>query len=543
MMTMDIIFLLFAVFPPLYSAGFANAFPLSSQRKELQVLSLGASSEAHTPVPSSSPPKQSTHKNFAFRSDDNEFATNNSAEMNRNIMDIVTDLDGNLLTKEYFSEKMGVKNVEYFFCPGEDAFRGFMSNGCRVRLSSGESAFYKRIVFDDLDHAREKLVTAPFKLVRDAKSYQVVASFLTSKACEELMAETDVRIPKCYDAQLRPNDKNPMLSKFTFLLEDFSPSDGWYQKWLLDDVEECKAALSTYAQVHGFFWSGSRFWKENADAARELEEAIWESGSYVQPTAQDHGQCAQVAKEWAKKRIKFEKDLSPLDYWDNLGERLELVAAECGRQSHPFADETLSSVNQKYRTWTHGDPKQANIFFRREANEPKLQVGLIDFQWSGFGLASVSRFADGNEFLVLLGEWYHTCCRLNPFLHFQTDIAHFMGSAVHADMLEHCGETELLNFYYSELVQYLLKFGVFGSVDEINEEFSFGLFMKQYETAILDLTRLVIAYTWARFDEPVDKQDKDACARTMNKTSYNKSIQNAVWLMSRCDGILKSRGI
>uniref|UniRef100_A0A7R9ZE50 CHK kinase-like domain-containing protein n=1 Tax=Pseudictyota dubia TaxID=2749911 RepID=A0A7R9ZE50_9STRA len=425
--------------------------------------------------------------------------------------DIIRDLDGDPLSPEYIAQKMGIANVESYICPEKDAFRGFMSNACRVQLlPGGETAFYKRIVFEDLDHAQEKLRHAPFKLVRDAQSCQVVASFLSSKACRSVVEKTGVHIPKCYDAQLRPNHSKPIKSKFSFLLEDLSPSDGWYQQWLLHDIEECKATLSTYAKIHAFFWDGSSFWND-ADAAKELEAAVWESGSYVQPEAQSFDQCKIVAKEWAEKRLKFEKELSSFDYWDDLGERLESVAENCGRLAHPFADDTLSESYKKYRTFTHGDPKQANLLFRR-SSESTLEVGLIDFQWAGFGLAA-------------------------------SDIAHFITSAVHADRLVDGGEEILLRYYFDELQKYLVEFGAFDTVEDARKGFSFSTFMDQYEVATLDICRLMIAYTWSRFKEPVEREDKEGCARTMNKTSYNKSIPNIVWLLSRCDEIMKSRGV
>ena len=122
---------------------------------------------------------------------------------------ICRDLDGNPLSPEYFAEKMGIGHVDRYICPEKDAFHGLMSNGGRVHLfPGGETAFYKRIAFEDLEHAQEKLRDAPHKLVRDAKSYHVVGSFLLSKGCNNLVEETGVRIPKCYDAQLEPNDAN-----------------------------------------------------------------------------------------------------------------------------------------------------------------------------------------------------------------------------------------------------------------------------------------------------------------------------------------------
>lgn len=258
-----------------------------------------------------------------------------------------------------------------------------------------------------------------------------------------------------------------------------------------------------------FFWQGSSFWNDQ-EAARELEEAVWKSGSYVQPKAQGLNQYKSVAKEWSKKRMKFRRELSSFDFWDNLGERLESIAEKCGRHAHPFADDILFNSYKKYRTFTHGDPKQANLFFRRSV-ESELQVGVIDFQWSGFGLAS-------------------------------TDIAHFLTAAVHADLLTDGGEASLQTHYFGELNKYLVEFGAFSTVDDAVESFSYDAFIKQYDTAFLDICRLVIAYTWARFDEPVEKDDKVGCARSMNKTSYNKSIPNVVWLMTRCDEIMKSQG-
>ena len=144
-------------------------------------------------------------------------------------VDIIQDLDGLPLSNSYFEDKMNIDHVEYYTCPQKDAFSGFMSHACRVYLFPGkQSAFYKRIIFENLSHAKEKLMKSPYKLIRDAKSYSVVASFLNSKACALLRDKAGVHIPQQYDAQLRPDDDNPMKSKFSFLHEDFAPFDGWY---------------------------------------------------------------------------------------------------------------------------------------------------------------------------------------------------------------------------------------------------------------------------------------------------------------------------
>jgi len=427
-------------------------------------------------------------------------------------VDIVRDLQGYPLPVEYFAEKLNVPDTKSYSCPENEAVRGLMSNACRIHLSpSGTTAFYKRIIFENLSHAQEKMKSAPHKLVRDVNSYKVETSFLSSIACKAVIEKAGLHIPKCYDANLEPNDVNPIESKFSVLLEDLSPSDGWSQRWLLEDEDECKATLTTLAKLHAFFWHGSSFWNDQ-EAAKELEDGVWESASYVQPKLQTLNQCRNVANGWASSKLKCEKELSSFEYWDNLGTRLESTAEENGRQAHPFAEEgSLSDEYKQYRTFVHGDPKQANLFFRSDSSNTSIDVGLIDFQWSGFGLAA-------------------------------TDIAHFITAALHADRLHDGGEETLLQYYYDHLQKYLVEYGVYPSADDAVENFSYELFMKQYETGVLDMCRLVIAYAWTRF-EPVDKDDTVGCARTMNKNSYNKSLPNVVWLMCRCDEIMKSRGI
>lgn len=445
-----------------------------------------------------------------------------SAPVKFTVEDIIRDINGNPLSNEYLAQAMGIEKVESFECPKTDTFRGFMSNACRIRLlPGGQTAFYKSVEFEHLDHAWEKKKSAPFKLSRDSKSYEVVANWLSSEACQMMTEKTGVKIPKCYHAQLAPNHSDPIKSKFSFLLEDLPPSEGWYQQWLLTDIEECQTSLTGLAKMHAFFWNGSFFWKNHPEASKELETAVWKSGSYVQPKAQNDDQCQSVAREWKVKRLKFANELSSFDYWTNLGERLQSVAEECGRLAHPFSEDNeehpklsaLSAKYQKYRTLTHGDPKQANLFFRRDDSQSgHLQLGLIDFQWSGFGLAA-------------------------------SDVAHFLTSAVHAKQLTNGGEENLQRYYFDELQKYLVEFGAFPNAQAASRGYTYETFVRQYETAVLDLVRLVVAYTWSRFDEAVEQGDEEACARTMNKTSYNKCLANVVWLMTRCDEILKSRDV
>jgi 3'-phosphoadenosine 5'-phosphosulfate (PAPS) 3'-phosphatase/thiamine kinase-like enzyme len=438
-------------------------------------------------------------------------ATGNKEPTEAQCVDIVRDLDGYPLNKSFF-EKIFGGDLRSYTCPEREAVRGLMSNGCRLHLEmadgSQKSTFYKRIVFSHLEHARNKLKTAPHKLVRDVKSYRVETSFLTSTACQQLIQKTGLRIPQCHHAELRPDDENPIESRFSVLLEDFSPKDGWSQRWLIRSKDDAHAVLSTFAKLHAFFWSGSDFWRNDEAACKELVEAVWKSASYVQPALQTLNQCNQVEEEWNKKRDMCRNELETFEYWDNLGARLQSVSEQVGRDAHPFHDEDDKTLEQ-FKTLIHGDPKQTNIFFQQDESGGDLQVGLIDFQWSGFGLAA-------------------------------SDIAHHMSAALRADLLEGTGEKELLEYYYQKLTKYLVEYGAYTSPEKVAENYSFTVFMEQYETAILDMCRLVIAYAWSRFEPVTDEKDY---SRTANKNSYNKSLPNVVWLMNRCHEILTKRGV
>ena len=71
----------------------------------------------------------------------------------------------------------------------------------------------------------------------------------------------------------------------------------------------------------------------------------------------------------------------------HLCPRLQRVARRVGQSAHPYSDPDSARQHAAWRTIVHGDAKAANVFLRETA-EAELQVGLIDFQWCGFGLAA-----------------------------------------------------------------------------------------------------------------------------------------------------------
>lgn len=249
------------------------------------------------------------------------------------------------------------------------------------------------------------VVASLLQLVRDVKSYQVETSFLTSQACQYLLNETGMRINKVFASDLRPviadNPKDLLNSRFSIFLEYFQKTDGWVQNWLLNK-EEARAALAEMAKMHGYFWQGSHFWKKDGGKVGcDLESVVWPNGGYMQPKLQGHDQLKKVGSGWEARYPSFQADLKKIPQLNevdiqSLGRRLEKVAPIVGKESHPFSVDTKENHEYlKYRTIIHGDPKHANFFFRQrrvsDNEEETIEVGVIDFQWSGFGLAATGK--------------------------------------------------------------------------------------------------------------------------------------------------------
>eukprot|EP00536_Pseudo-nitzschia_multiseries_P008805 jgi/Psemu1/288039/fgenesh1_pg.231_\ len=419
--------------------------------------------------------------------------------------------------------------------PEDDAWRGLMSNGVRFQLDWEENTsteyshqsppsdiFYKRIVMANLDHARDKLKTAPHKLTRDVRSYQVETSFLTSDACKHLIHEAGIKINKVLSSDLRPVvtdiPKELLDSSFSIFLEYFQTSDGWGQHWLLPK-EEAKASLEQLANMHAYFWHGSDFWrKDGGKAGKDLESAVWPNGGYMQPKLQGYDQLKKVRSGWEARYPSFREDLEKVDELQgvdihSLGKRLEDVAPIVGRKSHPFADSETNDVELlKYRTLIHGDPKHANFFFRKKqetnCDAERIEVGMIDFQWSGFGLAA-------------------------------TDVAHHITSAVSSSNVCFHGkkESELLDHYHSCLSKALVKFGVATNEEEVATSiFPRKILQEQYEVAFLDICRIVFAYAWRRW-----KAENEPSEESFNRNAYNKSLDSALWLITRCHVYLEGQ--
>ena len=192
-----------------------------------------------------------------------------------------------------------------------------------------------------------------------------------------------------------------------------------------------------------------------------------------------------------------------------LGEALQRGAPAAAAETHPCDADAGgdAAAAAPFVTLIHGDPKAANIFLRDApgggAGPP--EVALIDFQWCGFGLAA-------------------------------TDVAHHIAAALAPECVSGDGEREreLLDYYHTELCAALAASGAAeDAAHAASSVLSRAQLQAQYESAQLDMCRLVFAYQWSRATFGVTN---------LNKNSYNKDVRSAVWLVVRCDALLHKRG-
>ena len=305
------------------------------------------------------------------------------------------------------------------------------------------------------------------------------------------------------------------------------------------------------------------------DVRAEFEAAVWPSGSYWQPCMQPPDQLDKVEEGWYRHYAALGGDAFFLGEGKGenggnearggadlptLGARLQKVARRVAAEAHPFGTSSGSANEEgnaetdvdvgayrQYRTLIHGDPKAANLFIRPKFRSTRraaaatptpgtagaptaagtpgtppeataFEAALIDFQWSGFGLAA-------------------------------TDVAHHICAGVSGEALVGDGgdvtavEEVLLDHYYSALCSSLHAYGAAESVAEARERvFPRHVFQEQYERAVLDTARLVFAYQWTRLGICPDVLQRNA--GSLNRAAYNKSAASARWLVRRVDALL-----
>ena len=431
--------------------------------------------------------------------------------------DVCRDSYGLPLDQTFLSDTVGSR-VTAYTCPETSAQRYLMSHAARIFLKydnncikGPESIFYKRCVMRDLPHVAKKASTTPLKLSRDITSYQVEAAFLSSAACKKLSYSGDVNVASCYRSEQFANMQSPIDSSFTLFLSDFAPHDGWSQSALLND-NQLKVGVVALAKFHAFFWNGGIHNKRLAsEDVVELASAVWPVATHWAPSRQAPDMMQNITSTWEKHNYGDEN----LGFGNgctahrNLGKRLQEVATEIAAQCHFDSSEMNQQQQHPHSTIIHGDAKSGNLFYRRTSDDHDQVVGLIDFQWTGFGLGSV-------------------------------DLAYFVASCAQSDAVDVLGEKEmtLLQCYHSTLLASIEKLQRPGSEPPVLP--TLVELKNQYENALLDVFRIAGTYHWGRIPASPDVFTSER-AGMLGPCAYNKDVGVARWLVHRCDILLRER--
>lgn len=454
--------------------------------------------------------------------------------------DIARSLDGTPLTVEFLNEKIisGINNkrkhdddnrdgsyspslgsLNSYTVNDEDSVRGLMSDAVRLELNwentkaekcLPNSIFYKRVDMQNLAHMRLKQKTAPMKIDRDVRSFYVESAFLASNAARAL-TNAGVGVPRCYDSSALLNENQSLDSKFAMVLEDFSPKSGWFQSKSLNKAEAI-CAVEALARMHAFFLPDSNYRKSNKD--NELENSIWPSGAYWQPSMQTmEEQVANLPERWENHLKNFQTEIKEAKIEiTSVGKKLQSIANLVGKEAFPFTLDNKTGIKasdrlMRQRTFVHGDPKAGNIFLKqKDSNKQGYSIAFIDFQWCGFGLPGV-------------------------------DLGHFICASVNEETLEDNGES-LIDAYYTAFINSAKEFGIPSPETELLTK---NELREQSEAAILDTMRCIFAYQWVR--TPANPAMLEKNKNSIGRNSYNKSLFNALWVMKRCDELLVKRGI
>jgi len=395
--------------------------------------------------------------------------------------------DGSVITAQDLSKMIRGPQISSYHALEKDAVRYKQSHACRLRFDNGSTAFLKRIVLRELPGAITKAQTMPHKLLRDIKANVNESNFLKSGLVKKFNDTARdgglVKIVHAYDCQARVYQDIPLDSRFLLLLEDFSEVLGWHQYAHLDEAK-MKATLRCLAKFHAFFWLKDGNNRENDD----LRGALWPVATYWDVEKQTADQIGMLEGI-------FQRLLEEFGILDEETEtrRNEMINKNYGKKLATLATDLDTQIHNatKKQTLIHGDAKSANFFYRESGAD--VDVGVIDFQWSGAGLCAV-------------------------------DVAYAIWACPELGVLEK--EEHLVDFYHKELVDALRsRFPDHGDVDAWLPLEQLKL---EYRMAFLDFCRCVVGDHWRTIK--VDTIRGRQALPSQNKkvfNAYNKDVDIA----------------
>ena len=222
-------------------------------------------------------------------------------------------------------------------------------------------------------------MTQPMKIARDVKSAGVEAAFLACEPVASALAAAGVKVPRCFNADLRPREDDPIESSFALLRRILLHIRDGGQNGC-SPVHRL-APRSRPLLAHATFMPAAAAARTDGKPNEDVllagaTAAIWPSGAYWQPDMQPASQMTELAQIWRDIHLpNFEKAFAaelPKDVeYASLGDRLQEVAVSVGGESHPFGlDAPSGGESEGWAQVANSDSRGCKVRKHLPAREP-----------------------------------------------------------------------------------------------------------------------------------------------------------------------------
>ena len=243
-------------------------------------------------------------------------------------------------------------------------------------------------------------------------SYKVVSTGL--KDLTDMLSQYSVSTPEIITADADKIESVVKKCHFLCIVEDLNPAR--YRQDMLLGREEMDRTLAAMARFHGVTW-------QNPELLSAAKEHLFENGAYWSPDKRDAKEVASLPKVWNEWLEQFSAVLGE-EICESVG--VQRLGSRLSASAEAVSDRLHQSFDSPHQCLIHGDLKTANVLLATDWDAAALQQGdggvmLIDFQWTGIGLAA-------------------------------QDLAYLFASSAHLDVLQSADQTRALLSRYLELL-------------------------------------------------------------------------------------------
>ena len=234
------------------------------------------------------------------------------------------------------------------------------------------------------------------------------------KDLTDMLSQYSVSTPEIITADADKIESVVKKCHFLCIVEDLNPAR--YRQDMLLGREEMDRTLAAMARFHGVTW-------QNPELLSAAKEHLFENGAYWSPDKRDAKEVASLPKVWNEWLEQFSAVLGE-EICESVG--VQRLGSRLSASAEAVSDRLHQSFDSPHQCLIHGDLKTANVLLATDWDAAALQQGdggvmLIDFQWTGIGLAA-------------------------------QDLAYLFASSAHLDVLQSADQTRALLSRYLELL-------------------------------------------------------------------------------------------